>query len=176
MIPRGTVEPYWAPVPSAAGYSLAFAQWGELCSSGDYDCDSVVNSVNGGQEQNLYMAPEGATIWSPAFSPDGSTIVFSNTCDSDDDQGIWSVSSSGGSVQNLLCISAWSFWSPHYSQDGRYIISAYSTTSGGPLGIWITNKNGFQGSPVGTLQSSQSVVPSLDVTRCMRLDILQPPN
>jgi Tol biopolymer transport system component len=173
--------PFWAPVPNPSnGLDLAFAQWNLDCEGGLATCTFIINSVDGGLEKPVYAAPLNVIAYNPAFSPDGSTIVFdSDDCNAQGSHGIWSVPASGGTAVPLECVSGSAFWSPRYTQDGRYIVSEYSTNpSGFNAGIWIMNNNGTGGSQVGSLQDDQNVEGglSLDTTRCMRLDILQPVN
>jgi hypothetical protein len=171
--PLTNFNPFWSPDSQHPGtYNLDFGQVG----TSNW---SVIASENGSHEYPLYVGPPNYDLFasSPGWSPDGSTIVFYTYAPSCNDYpAIYSVNALGGTPTLLNCIPNGYLWSPRYSQDGRYIVAAY--WSGDPSSSvtpYVMNADGSGGSPVGATQSSFSGAPiTLDVTRCMRLDILQP--
>lgn len=172
--PLDNFAPFWSP----DGYHLAFEQDHFACDPNNDYCSYLVASANGSQEYQLYSAPVNNYTSDPGWSPDGSTIVFyapNPNCLGPyglPQRGIYSVSALGGTPAPLTCSTQGSFYSPRYSQDGRYIVSLFAANLSTFSTPYIMNSDGSGATP---LVSTQSYLPVLlDVTRCMRFDILQP--
>jgi hypothetical protein len=171
--PLQNFVPFWSP----DGYHLAFQQTQSGCDPNNDFCSYIIASANGSQEYKLYGAPVNLYTGAPGWSPDGSTIVFyAYTPSCNGYPAIYSVNVLGGTPTPLNCIPNSYLWSPRYSQDGRYIVAAYWSGSPSSSVIpYVMNADGTGGTPVGNLGSPQwGEATTLDVTRCMRLDILQP--
>jgi Tol biopolymer transport system component len=105
------------PALSADGKLLAYAS----DRSGEGHLDIYVQQVGGGEPLRLTRGPSDKR--EPAFSPDGTTIAFR----SEEDNGIYLVSTLGGSARKL----AQEGHLPQFSPDGRSITYSSAADWGG---------------------------------------------
>jgi hypothetical protein len=106
---------------------------------------------------------------SPNWSPDGTLIVFS-----DDDvtfgdnlggAGIYTISTSNGSISPIFQQLSWHNWFPHYSTDGK----KFFYTADPNLGLWSIysrNSDGTEAVQIVTGNNKINTQGSFDINKC----------
>ena len=89
---------------------------------------------------NETQLTSGNTDYTPNWSPDGATIVFSRQLSSGGSYDIWSVPAGGGTATNLTNVADQNDFSPCYSPDGARI--AYGQTTPGEEQIFVMDADG----------------------------------
>ena len=136
-VPSKTSEPTAVPTPTATPTPLACSIAFDSDREGNYDIFRM--DPDGGNLQNLTNDP--ADDFYPAWSPDGSRIVFvSNRLEGEfEGQHIYIMNANGSEVKRLTEMEG---FEPDWSPDGRYI-----TFSGGGeqgLDIYIIKSDGSE--------------------------------
>jgi Tol biopolymer transport system component/DNA-binding winged helix-turn-helix (wHTH) protein len=106
-------------------------------------------------------SPSGQEIdYSPAFSPDGSTVAFVRGILAGAVEDLYVVPAAGGAPQRLTFDKTWIRGSPTWTPDGRDIV--FSSTRGGLASLWRVSASGGTPRPVagvGVIASSPSISP-----------------
>jgi len=97
----------------------------------------VVTAADGSNPRTVVIeAGGGATVESPAWSPDGTAIVYTRTSSRDRTQGVEEVDVESGARRLVADVGS----SPAYAPDGESIV--FSSPVGRPWGIWRAPRSG----------------------------------
>ena len=106
-------------------------------------------------------SPSGQEVdYSPAFSPDGSTVVFVRGTLAGAVEDLYVVPTAGGAPTRLTFDKTWIRGSPTWTPDGRDIV--FSSPRGGLASLWRVSASGGTPRPVagvGVIASSPSISP-----------------
>ncbi len=124
------------PAVSANGRHLAFVQ-----SRGNLSLALVIRDTQ--QNKDAEVPPSGgfSGVRSPAFSPDGTRVLYAFPDGSGGRQGIYSVSLQATERKVLIDSDGINNW-PSFSPDGKQIV--FSSTRAGDYDIYLVNADGTQ--------------------------------
>jgi Tol biopolymer transport system component/DNA-binding winged helix-turn-helix (wHTH) protein len=149
--------------PSARGLSwspdgsvLAFSGGREHWKSAWISLLSLVDSTT----RQLTSPSDQEADYSPAFSPDGSTVAFVRGTLAGAVDDLYVVPAAGGVPRRLTFDKTWIKGSPTWTPDGRDIV--FSSERGGLASLWRVSASGGTPRPVagvGVIASSPSISP-----------------
>ena len=120
---------------------------------------SLLSLVNSTTRQ--LTSPSGQEIdYSPAFSPDGSTVAFVRGIFAGAVEDLYVVPAAGGVPTRLTFDKTWIRGSPTWTPDGRDIV--FSSARGGLASLWRVSASGGTPRPVagvGVIASNPSISP-----------------
>ena len=132
--PTGHVDDI--PAPSPDGSRIVFVR---LPDADDHDGDVFAVSADGTGQTRL--SPPGMAVEccvAPAWSPDGSHIVFAGK-NAMDEWAIYSIDADGSDRRRISPMDGWAF-APRWSPDGRTI--AFTQSAGDGAQIFLAHTNG----------------------------------
>jgi Tol biopolymer transport system component/DNA-binding winged helix-turn-helix (wHTH) protein len=142
----------WSPDGSVLAFSGGRAHW----KSAWISLLSLVDSTT----RQLTSPSDQEADYSPAFSPDGSTVAFVRGTLAGAVEDLYVVPAAGGVPRRLTFDKTWIKGSPTWTPDGRDIV--FSSERGGLASLWRVSASGGTPRPVagvGVTASSPSISP-----------------
>ncbi len=142
----------WSPDGNVLAFSGAQTDWNGTWISLLSLVDSTTRQLTSPSDQEV--------DYSPAFSPDGSTVAFVRGILAGAVEDLYVVPAAGGVPRRLTFDKTWIKGSPTWTPDGRDIV--FSSARGGLASLWRVSASGGTPRPVegvGVIASSPSISP-----------------